>query len=66
MWYLLKVDALLAFVVFAPATLMILFLFLWQEARVLATTVSRQSRIFANSLAISRTIFAKWGQTPNC
>lgn len=56
MWYLLKVDALMAFLVFAPATLMILFLFLFQEAKVLATTLGRQSRVFANSLAISRAI----------
>jgi hypothetical protein len=56
MWYLLKVDALMAFLVFGPAALLILLLFLWQEAKGLAATLAPQVRVFANSFAISRTI----------
>jgi hypothetical protein len=66
MWYWLKVDALIAFAVFAPAGLIILGLFLWQEAKAFAAarhriydrllTLTSQPQFFANPLAISRSV----------
>ena len=66
MWYWLKVDALIAFAVFAPAGLIILGLFVWQEAKEIAAARHRiydrllalttQPQFFANPLAISRRI----------
>jgi hypothetical protein len=66
MWYWLKVDALIAFTVFAPAGLIILGLFVWQEAKALAAarhriydrllTLTTQPQFFANPLAISRRV----------
>jgi len=50
MWYLLKVDAMIAAFVFVPASLMILALFAWQEAKAFAAARHR----IANPLAISR------------
>jgi hypothetical protein len=66
MWYWLKVDALIAFAVFAPAGMIILGLFLWQEAKAFAAarhriydrllTLTSQPQFFANPLAISRSV----------
>ena len=66
MWYWLKVDALVAFAVFAPAGLIILGLFLWQEAKAFVAarhriydrllTLTSQPQFFANPLAISRNV----------
>ena len=66
MWYWLKVDALIAFAVFAPAGLIILGLFVWQEAKALVAarhriydrllTLTTQPQFFANPLAISRRV----------
>jgi hypothetical protein len=66
MWYWLKVDVLIAFAVFAPAGLIILGLFLWQEAKAFAAarhriydrllTLTSQPQFFANPLAISRSV----------
>ena len=64
MWYLLKVDALAAAVIFAGAGLVILVLFAWQEAKALVAArhgiykrlskFATQPQLFANPLAISR------------
>ena len=69
MWYWLKVDALIAFAVFAPAGLIILGLFVWQEAKELVAAryriydrlvgLTTQPQFFANPLAISRRISRK-------
>jgi hypothetical protein len=66
MWYWLKVDALIALAVFAPAGLIILGLFVWQEAKALAAarhriydrllTLTTQPQFFTNPLAISRRV----------
>ena len=56
MWYLLKVDALVAAVVFAPAGLIILALFAWQETKSAA-------RYFANLFAISRPVSRSHSRT---
>jgi len=66
MWYWLKVDALIAFAVFTPAGLIILGLFIWQEAKALVAaryriydrllTFTTQPQFFANPLAISRRV----------
>ena len=66
MWYWLKVDALIAFAVFAPAGLIILGLFVWQEVKALAAarhriydrllTLTMQPQFFTNPLAISRRV----------
>ena len=66
MWYWLKVDVLIAFAVFAPAGMIILGLFLWQEAKAFAAarhriydrllTLTSQPQFFANPLAISRSV----------
>jgi len=63
-WYLLKVDALAAAVIFAVAGLVVLVLFAWQEAKALVaarhriykrlSTFTTQPQLFANPLAISR------------
>jgi len=65
-WYLLKVDALAAAVIFAGAGLVILVLFAWQEAKALVAARHRiykrlskfttQPQLFANPLAISRSV----------
>jgi hypothetical protein len=65
-WYLLKVDALIALLVFIPAGLFILALFAWQEAKALAAarhrifqrvlTFTTDPRFFANPFAISRSV----------
>jgi hypothetical protein len=44
MWYLLKVDVLVGVFVFASASLAILALFAWQEAKTFATAVDRALR----------------------
>jgi hypothetical protein len=64
MWYLLKVDALIAAFVFTSAGFFLLALFAWQEAKAYAAarhriysrlaTLVTQPQFFANSLAISR------------
>jgi hypothetical protein len=65
-WYQLKVDALIAVMVFIPAGVMILSLLAWQEAKALASsrhriyerllTFTTEPRFFANPLAISRNV----------
>jgi hypothetical protein len=65
MWYLLKVDALVAFFVFSIAGLMVAALFVYQEAKAYAAarhriykrlaTLLTQPQVFASSFAISRT-----------
>jgi hypothetical protein len=65
-WYLLKVDALAAAVIFAVAGLVVLVLFAWQEAKALVAARHRiykrlsrfttQPQLFANPIAISRTV----------
>jgi hypothetical protein len=65
-WYLLKVDALIAMFVFVPAGLFILALFAWQEAKAFAAarhrifqrllTLTTDPRFFANPFAISRSV----------
>jgi hypothetical protein len=69
MWYLLKIYALITVSVFGTAGLLILLLFLWNEATALATgryriyerltTLTTEPRFLANPLAKSRA-FAKW------
>ena len=64
MWYLLKVDALVAAFVFGFAGLLIAILFVYEEAKAYAAarhriyqrlaTLIAQPQVFANSLAISR------------
>ena len=64
MWYLLKVDALVAGLVFSIAGLLVLTLFVYQEVKAYAAarhriyqrlaTLLTQPQVFANSLAISR------------
>jgi len=66
MWYLLKVDALIAGFGFAMAGLIILGMLAWQEARAYAvarqiiyrrlTTLITQPQFFASSFAISRSV----------
>lgn len=61
-----KVDALAAAVIFAGAGLVILVLFAWQEAKVLVaarhriykrlSTFTTQPQLFANPIAISRSV----------
>jgi hypothetical protein len=63
-WYLLKVDALAAAVIFTGAGLIILVLFAWQEAKALLaarhriyerlSTFTKLPQLFANPFAISR------------
>jgi len=65
-WYLLKVDALVAAFVFAGAGLVIFALFAWEQARALAagrkriyerlSTLTKQPQLFANPLVNSRNI----------
>jgi hypothetical protein len=65
-WYQLKVDALVAALVFVPAGMFILALFAWQEAKAFAAarhrifqrvlTLTTDPRFFANPFAISRTV----------
>jgi len=72
MWYLMKVDALIAAFVFAGAGLLILTLFAWQEARAYATarhriykrltTLLTEPQVFASSFAISRSFSRAYGQ----
>jgi hypothetical protein len=64
MWYLLKVDALIATFVFSGGAMLILALFAWQEAKAYAaarhriyqrlTALMTEPQIFANSFANSR------------
>ena len=72
MWYLLKVDALIAAFVFGFAGLLIAALFVYQEAKAyaaarhriyqrLATLIS-QPQVFANSFAISRAFSRSHGR----
>ena len=72
MWYLLKVDALVAAFVFGFAGLLIAILFVYEEAKAyaaarhriyqrLATLIS-QPQVFANSLAISRSFSRSHGR----
>ena len=66
MFYWLKVYSLVAALVFAPAGLIILSLFVWYEAKAYASTRQRiykrlsnlitQSQFFATPLAISRSV----------
>ena len=65
MWYLLKVDALIAVFVFSGAALLILAMFAWQEAKAYADARYRiyrrlsafiaEPQLIANPIAISRT-----------
>jgi len=65
-WYLLKVDALIAACVFAGAGLIIFALFAWEQARALAAArhriyerlsiLTKQPQLFANPLVISRSV----------
>jgi hypothetical protein len=50
--YLLKVDALVAGSVFAAAGMLILLLFVWEQAKALVTT----RHLFASQITNSRTI----------
>ena len=71
MWYLLKVDALVATFVFAGAGLFILAVLVWQQATAYAAarhriygrlaTLITQPQFSASSLAISRT-FSRSGE----
>ena len=54
MWYLLKVDALVAGSVFAGAGMLILVLFIWEQAKALVAARQFFARPFAISRAISR------------
>ncbi len=64
MWYLLKVDALVAGLVFSIAGLLVLALFVYQEIRAYVAarhriyqrlaTLLTHPQVFANSFAISR------------
>jgi hypothetical protein len=51
-WYLLKVDLLIAAFVFAGAGLVIAALFVWEHAKAIVTA----HRFFANRFAISRSL----------
>jgi hypothetical protein len=51
-WYLLKVDLLIAAFVFAGAGLVIAGLFVWEQARAIVAA----HRFFANRFAISRSL----------
>jgi hypothetical protein len=51
-WYLLKVDLLMAAFVFAGAGLIIAGLFVWEQAK----AVVAAHRFFANRFAISRSL----------
>jgi len=51
-WYLLKVDLLIAAFVFAGAGLVIAALFVWEQAKSLVAA----HRFFANRFAISRSL----------
>jgi hypothetical protein len=72
MWYLLKVDALIAVFVFAGAGLFMLALLAWQQATAYAATGYRiykrlatlitQPQFFASSLAISRSFSRSYGR----
>jgi len=72
MWYLLKVDALVAAFVFGFAGLLIAILFVYQEARAFVAarhriyqrfaTLISQPQVFANSLAISRSFSRSHGR----
>jgi len=72
MWYLLKVDALVAAFVFSIAGLLVLALFVYQEARAYAAarhriyqrlaTLLTQPQVFANSFAISRNFSRSHGR----
>jgi hypothetical protein len=65
-WYLLKVDALVATCMFAVAGVVIFALFVWEQARALAaardriykrlSTLTKQPQLFANPLANSRSV----------
>ena len=72
MWYLLKVDALIAAFVFGFAGLLIAILFVYQEAKAYVTarhriyqrlaTLISQPQVFANSFAISRSFSRSHGR----
>jgi len=72
MWYLLKVDALVATFVFAAAGLFMLALLAWQEAAAYATarhriykrlsTSVKEPHFFASSFAISRSFSRSYGR----
>jgi hypothetical protein len=51
-WYLLKVDLLIAVFVFAGAGVVIAGLFVWEQARAIVAA----HRFFANRFAISRSL----------
>jgi hypothetical protein len=71
MWYLLKVDALIAVFVFAGAGLFMLALLAWQQATAYAAaghriykrlaTLIAQPQFFASSFAISRSFSRSGG-----
>jgi hypothetical protein len=73
MLYWLKVYGLIATLVFAPAGLIIMSLFVWYEAKQYASARHRiykrlsslltQSQFFATQLAISRTFSRSHGRT---
>ena len=75
MWYLLKVDALAAAVIFAGAGLIVLVLFAWLEAKAFVAAQLRiykrlsafttQPQLFANPLAISRSVSRSEGRDLN-
>ena len=52
MWYLLKVDLLIAAFVFAGAGVVIAGLFVWEQAKAIVAA----HRFFANRFAISRSL----------
>jgi hypothetical protein len=54
MWYLLKVDVLVGVFVFASASLAILALFTWQEAKTFATGLFVRGRSGRQSAADTR------------
>jgi hypothetical protein len=72
MWYLLKVDALIAVFMFSGASLLILAMFAWQEAKAYAAarqriykrlaTLITEPQFLANPFAISRSFSRSHGR----
>ena len=67
MFYLLKIDALVAAVIFSAAGLIILTLLVWYEAKTYAAAqfrIYKRLASFANPLAISRGVSRFGGRDP--
>jgi hypothetical protein len=72
MWYMLKVDALIAVFMFSGAGLLILAMLAWQEAKAYAAarhriykrlaTLIAEPQFLANSFAISRSFSRNYGR----